>query len=59
MLASILTFLSGILLGGAIKPCAFGLAAYGGWHGNFDWDTVWVDRFLMQNQLLFRSLLIY
>ena len=50
--ASILTFLSGVIqvLGGAIAAGAFGLAAYGGWHGNFDWDTVWVGfGFLMQN----------
>ena len=26
------------------------LAAFGGWHGNFDWDTIWVGfGFLMQN----------
>ena len=50
--ASVLTFLSGVIqvLGGAIAAGAFGLAAYGGWHGNFDWDTVWVGfGFLMQN----------
>ena len=50
--ASILTFLSGVIqvLGGAIAAGAFGLAAYGGWHGNFDWDTIWVGfGFLMQN----------
>ena len=50
--ASILTFLSGVIqvLGGAVAAGAFGLAAYGGWHGNFDWDTIWVGfGFLMQN----------
>ena len=50
--ASILTFASGVIqvLGGALAAGAFGLAKYGGWHGNFDWDTVWVGfGFLMQN----------
>ena len=50
--ASIMTFLSGVIqvLGGAIAAGAFGLAAFGGWHGNFDWDTVWVGfGFLMQH----------
>ncbi len=42
--ATILTFFSGIIqvLGGAIAAYVFTLAQYGGWHGNFDWDTVWV-----------------
>lgn len=42
--ATVLTFISGILqvLGGALAAFLFGLAAYGGWHGNFDWDTLWV-----------------
>lgn len=42
--ASILSFLSGVIqvVGGAIAAGVFGLAAFGGWHGNFDWDTVWV-----------------
>ena len=50
--ASILSFLSGVIqvLGGALAAGAFGLAAFGGWHGNFDWDTIWVGfGFLMQN----------
>jgi PTS system ascorbate-specific IIC component len=39
----ILCFLSGVVqvLGGALAAGAFGLAKYGGWHGNFDWDTLW------------------
>lgn len=39
----ILCFLSGVIqvLGGALAAGAFGLAQYGGWHGNFDWDTLW------------------
>lgn len=42
--ATILTFLSGILqvVGGAICAYVFGLAAFGGWHGNFDWSTFWL-----------------
>lgn len=42
--ASVLTFLSGMIqvLGGALAAFVFGLATYGGWHGNFDWDTIWV-----------------
>ncbi|MGY3724712.1 PTS system IIC component, L-Asc family [Granulicatella balaenopterae] len=42
--ATILTFCSGIIqvIGGAIAAYVFTLAQYGGWHGNFDWDTVWV-----------------
>ncbi|ADH60120.1 putative sugar-specific permease SgaT/UlaA [Thermoanaerobacter mathranii subsp. mathranii str. A3] len=41
--AAILTFLSGIIqvLGGAFAAMYFGLYQYGGWHGNFDWDTLW------------------
>lgn len=42
--AAILTFFSGIIqvIGGAIAAYVFQLTAFGGWHGNFDWDTVWV-----------------
>lgn len=42
--ASIIPFFSGIIqvVGGAIAAYVFQLAQYGGWHGNFDWDTVWV-----------------
>ncbi|QCX33558.1 PTS ascorbate transporter subunit IIC [Caloramator sp. E03] len=41
--AAIIPFLSGILqvLGGAFAAYFFELAKFGGWHGNFDWDTVW------------------
>lgn len=37
-------FISGIIqvLGGAFAAYFFQLAQYGGWHGNFDWATVWV-----------------
>ncbi|SKA75499.1 PTS system IIC component, L-Asc family [Caloramator quimbayensis] len=41
--AAIIPFISGILqvLGGAFAAYFFELAKFGGWHGNFDWDTVW------------------
>jgi PTS system ascorbate-specific IIC component len=40
---SILCFISGLIqvLGGALAAGLFGLAKYGGWHGNLDWDTIW------------------
>lgn len=42
--AAILSFASGVLqvLGGAVAIMAFGLAGFGGWHGNIDQSTVWV-----------------
>lgn len=42
--AAIVTFASGIIqvLGGALCASFFGLSSYGGWHGNFDWSTVWL-----------------
>jgi ascorbate PTS system EIIC component len=41
--AVIVTFCSGIIqvLGGAFAAYYFKLGQFGGWHGNFDWDTVW------------------
>ena len=41
--AMVMTFISGIIqvLGGAFAAYYFKLAQYGGWHGNFDWDTLW------------------
>lgn len=47
--ATIIPFLSGIIqvLGGAFAASVFQLAKYGGWHGNFDWDTIWVGFGLM------------
>ncbi|MBP1920210.1 PTS ascorbate transporter subunit IIC [Youngiibacter multivorans] len=41
--AMLFPFLSGIIqvLGGAFAAFFFGLSQYGGWHGNFDWATVW------------------
>ena len=48
----IIPFVSGIIqvLGGAFAAYYFGLAQFGGWHGNFDFDTVWpVIGVLMKN----------
>ncbi len=41
--ATILPFLSGIIqvIGGAFCAFFFQTAKFGGWHGNFDWDTLW------------------
>jgi PTS system ascorbate-specific IIC component len=41
--AVIVTFISGMIqvLGGAFAAFFFQTAQFGGWHGNFDWDTVW------------------
>ncbi|MDR3594989.1 PTS ascorbate transporter subunit IIC [Clostridium sp.] len=50
--AMIIPFASGIIqvLGGAFAAYYFGLAQFGGWHGNFDFDTVWpVIGVLMKN----------
>lgn len=41
--AIMIPFISGIIqvIGGAFAAHYFQTAKYGGWHGNFDWDTVW------------------
>lgn len=41
--AMLFPFISGIIqvLGGAFAAWYFGLSKFGGWHGNFDWATVW------------------
>ena len=41
--AAIFPFLSGIIqvLGGGFAAWYFTTGNFGGWHGNFDWDTVW------------------
>ncbi|MPQ44259.1 PTS ascorbate transporter subunit IIC [Clostridium tarantellae] len=41
--AMIIPFISGIIqvIGGAFAAYFFQLAQYGGWHGNFDWSTLW------------------
>ena len=42
--ATIIAFASGVIqvLAGAVCASFFGLAKFGGWHGNFDWSTVWL-----------------
>lgn len=50
--AMLIPFLSGIIqvLGGAFAAIYFQLGKFGGWHGNFDWDTIWpVFGFLLKN----------
>lgn len=39
----LIPLVSGVLqvLGGAFAAGYFGLGQFGGWHGNFDWDTIW------------------
>jgi PTS system ascorbate-specific IIC component len=41
--AVIITYFSGItqVLGGAFAAYFFMTGKFGGWHGNFDWDTIW------------------
>lgn len=41
--AVIITFCSGMtqVLGGAFAAYFFMTGKFGGWHGNFDWDTLW------------------
>ena len=48
-----LPFISGLLqvLGGAFAAFYFGLGQFGGWHGNFDWDTVWPAFGVLMNNL--------
>ncbi len=49
--AVIVPIISGIIqvLGGAFAAYYFQTAQFGGWHGNFDWDTVWpVVGFIME-----------
>lgn len=42
--AAIIAFASGVIqvLAGAVCASFFGLAKFGGWHGNFDWSTLWL-----------------
>lgn len=50
--AMIIPFVSGVIqvLGGAFAANYFMLSQYGGWHGNFDFDTAWpVMGVLMNN----------
>lgn len=41
--AAIIPFVSGMIqvLGGGFAAWYFTTANFGGWHGNFDWDTLW------------------
>ncbi|MHC1684266.1 MAG: PTS ascorbate transporter subunit IIC [Clostridiaceae bacterium] len=41
--AMLIPFVSGMIqvLGGAFAAYFFQTAEFGGWHGNFDWDTIW------------------
>ncbi len=41
--AVIITYFSGMtqVLGGAFAAYFFMTGKFGGWHGNFDWDTIW------------------
>lgn len=41
--AAIIPFVSGMIqvLGGGFAAWYFTTGNFGGWHGNFDWDTVW------------------
>lgn len=51
--AMIIPFVSGIIqvLGGAFAAYYFGLAQFGGWHGNFDFATVWPVIGVLMNNL--------
>ncbi|EES49749.1 MULTISPECIES: PTS ascorbate transporter subunit IIC [Clostridium] len=51
--AMIIPFVSGIIqvLGGAFAAYYFGLAQFGGWHGNFDFATVWPLIGVLMNNL--------
>ncbi|MBY6971079.1 PTS transporter subunit IIC, partial [Clostridium botulinum] len=51
--AMIIPFISGIIqvLGGAFAAYYFGLAQFGGWHGNFDFATVWPVIGVLMNNL--------
>ncbi len=51
--AAVLTFCSGIIqvLGGAVCASLFQTYQYGGWHGNFDMDTVWLFGGALQKYL--------
>ncbi|GAA0077183.1 PTS ascorbate transporter subunit IIC [Clostridium sp. CTA-5] len=51
--AMIIPFVSGVIqvVGGAFAAYYFGLAQFGGWHGNFDFDTVWPVIGVLMNNL--------
>ena len=53
--AAIIPFISGIIqvLGGAFAAYYFTTGNFGGWHGNFDWDTLWPVIGVIMNNLHF------
>lgn len=53
--AMIIPFVAGMIqvLGGAFAAHYFELAQYGGWHGNFDFDTIWPLIGVMMDKLQF------
>ena len=56
----LLPFISGLLqvLGGAFAAYYFGLGKFGGWHGNFDWDTVWPVFGVIMNLLKYAGVVL-
>ena len=58
--AIIIPFVSGIIqvLGGALAASYFGLAQYGGWHGNFDFATLWTVIGVLMNNFKYVGLAI-
>ncbi|WP_373898055.1 PTS ascorbate transporter subunit IIC [Haloimpatiens sp. FM7315] len=58
--ATILPFLSGIIqvIGGAFAASYFGLYKFGGWHGNFDWDTLFPVIGVIMNKLAVPGLVV-
>ncbi len=53
--AAIIPFFSGMIqvLGGGFAAYYFTTGNFGGWHGNFDWDTLWPVIGVIMNNLQF------
>ena len=53
--ATIIPFISGMIqvLGGGFAAYYFTTGNFGGWHGNFDWDTLWPVIGVIMNNLQF------
>ena len=53
--ATIIPFISGMIqvLGGGFAAYYFTTGNFGGWHGNFDWDTLWPIIGVLMNNLQF------
>ena len=53
--ATIIPFISGMIqvLGGGFAAYYFTTGNFGGWHGNFDWDTLWPIIGVIMNNLQF------